>query len=111
MLFAFWEVTLLTPWALGGRKCSSYLSQTDDFHATLHETYMGAIIVTRIWSNGSLWFLSGSLWFPLVPSGSLWFSLVPFGSLWFPLVPSASPLVPLWFPLLPSGSSGEVMGK
>ena len=45
MLFAFWEVTLLTPWALRCRICSSYLSQTDDFHGTLHETYMGTTIV------------------------------------------------------------------
>ena len=50
--FAFGEVTLLTPWALRGRKCSSYLSQTDDFHATLHETHMGSEIVTQY---GPMW--------------------------------------------------------
>ena len=52
MVFAFEEVTFLTPWALRGRKCSSCLSQTDDFHATLHETYMGSEIATQY---GPMW--------------------------------------------------------
>ena len=42
----------MTSIAPNGRQCSSYLSQTDDVHANLHETHMGSEIVTQY---GPMW--------------------------------------------------------